>query len=436
MKNSLFICLLLVGLTTASSAEASSVIFEPNVITVQTGTTFTLPVAVDPADFPQYTVRLAITFPPDLLEVTSFAFGENWLAVPQPGYDSINNIRGELIKTGGFPRGFSSPVSFGTITFRAKVGGDGMIIVGTQSFVLDAENRNTLDFRSQVRIVATAGSPGKASSVKPPPDLPQGETNLFDINLIPQVETSGAGLVSKVAPGEFLPLSVKLLNFGNRNKVDVIVSYEITDLSGKVLYSAEETVAVETTATFVKTIQIPFGTTPGRYIAKSAISYQGQVTPATTEFPFTVERKIFGLFQSDFYRYGSLTLLISVLMVLLGHALIKHRRKGRFTPFDYSDKPKEERIYYEIISDTIGQMRQRAGDRALDVATHTEGLVVDEKTGRVLELAGSPAKVVAGLVSGYEKALGKKVSFSFRPEKTDSTPSSNSGQAGSPQASL
>ena len=419
MKNSLFIFLLLVGLTTASSAEASSVIFEPNVITVQTGKTFTLPVVIDPLGIPQYTVRLAIVFPPDLLEVTSFAFGENWLAVPQPGYDSINNIRGELIKTGGFPRGFSSPVSFGTITFRAKVGGDGMIIVGTQSFVLDDGNRNTLDFRPQVRIVATVGSPGKASSVKPPPDLPQGETNLFDINLIPQVETSGAGLVSKVAPGEFLPLAVKLANFGNRNKVDVIVSYVIIDLSGNVIYSAEETVAVETTASFVKTIQIPFETASGRYIAKSSISYQGQVTPATTEFPFTVERKFLGLFKSDFLRYGGITVLISILMVLLGHALIKHRRKGRFTPFDYSDKPKEERIYYEILSDTIGQMRQRAGDRALDVATHTEGLVVDEKTGRVLKLTDSPAKVVAGLVSGYEHALGKKVSFSFRAEKAD-----------------
>ena len=423
MKKSLFIFLLLVGFTTASSAEASSVIFEPNVITVQNGKMFTLPVVIDPSGIPQYTVRLAITFPPDLLEVASFAFRENWLAVPQPGYDSVNNIVGELIKTGGFPKGFSSPVPFGTITFRAKAGGESMIIVGTQSFVLDAENRSTLDFRPQVRIVATVGSPGKASSIKPPPDLPQGEQNLFDINLIPQVETSGAGLVSKVAPGEFLPLSVKLLNFGNRKKVDVTITYLITNLDGKVIYSAEETVAVETTATFVKTIQIPFETTPGRYIAKSSIAYQDQVAPATTEFPFVVERKILGLFQSDFYRYGGITLLISILMVLLGHALIKHRRKGRFTPFDYSDKPKEERIDYEILSDTIGQMRQRAGDRALDVATHTEGLVVDEKTGRVLKLTDSPAKVVAGLVSGYEKALGKKVSFSLRPDKTDSTSS-------------
>ena len=59
-------------------------------------------------------------------------------------------------------------------------------------------------------------------------------------------------------------------------------------------------------------------------------------------------------------------------------------------------------------------MRQRAGDRALDVATHIEGLLVDERTGRVLQITGSPAKVVAGLVEGYEKELGKKVSFSLR----------------------
>jgi hypothetical protein len=59
-------------------------------------------------------------------------------------------------------------------------------------------------------------------------------------------------------------------------------------------------------------------------------------------------------------------------------------------------------------------MRAQVGESALDIAKQIDGLVIDEKTGRVLKLTAKPSKVVAELVSGYEKALGKKVSFSFR----------------------
>ncbi|MEK7640559.1 MAG: hypothetical protein AAB389_01005 [Patescibacteria group bacterium] len=218
----------------------------------------------------------------------------------------------------------------------------------------------------------------------------------------------------RVAPGELLPIPTKLSNFGGGKRVDVLITRSIVSGTGKEIYTTSETVAVETTANFVKTVQIPFDTTPGTYLAKTSITYEGQLIPATAHFPFTVERKIFGLFQSDFLFYGGITIFVSILTALLGYALIKRYRPMRFVPLEYSDKPKEERIYYEIISDTIGQMRQRSGDLALEVAMHTEGLVIEEKTGKVLSLTDSPAKIIAALVAGYEKTLGKKVSFSFR----------------------
>jgi hypothetical protein len=229
-----------------------------------------------------------------------------------------------------------------------------------------------------------------------------------------QVQTSGATLLSKVAPGEFLPVSVKLLNFGNGNRVDVTLTYKIVSVAGKEIYNAEETVAVQTTATFVKTIQIPFDTIPGQYIVESSIKYADQLAPASGEFTFTVERKIFGLFQSDFYLYGGVTLLFGILMLALGYALIKHRRKVRFTQFDYSEIPRGERSFYEILSDTIMQMRQRVGDDALIIAENIEGLQIDKQTGRVLALTEKPSKIIATLVAEYEDLLGKKVSFSFR----------------------
>lgn len=229
-----------------------------------------------------------------------------------------------------------------------------------------------------------------------------------------EIQTAGAGLVSKVAPGELLPLSVKLLNFGSGQKVDVTITYRIVDTQNKEIYSAEETVAVETTASFIKTIQVPFETIPGKYIAKSSILYKDQVVPAVTQFPFIVERKILGLFQSDFYIYGGILLLVSFMVGLVSHFWIKRRRASRLAPIDYSDISHDKRIFFELISDTVMSMRLQVGESALDIAKSIQGLVIDEKTGRVLELTGKPSKIVAELVSGYEKALGRPVSFSFR----------------------
>ena len=229
-----------------------------------------------------------------------------------------------------------------------------------------------------------------------------------------QVDTSNAGIVTKVAPGEVLPISVKLSNFGSSQRIDVLITYGIFSSTGNEIYSINETVAVETTNNFVKTIQIPFGTAPGTYTARTSIIYNSQLVPATTQFSFTVERKFFGLFQSDFFLYGGVTIFISIIMVLLAYALIKRRRATRFTPFDYSNISSDKRTFYEILSDTITSMRGRVGDDALLIASHIDGLKIDVKNGRVIELTGPPSKTIALLVSEYEKILGKKVSFSIR----------------------
>ena len=70
---------------------------------------------------------------------------------------------------------------------------------------------------------------------------------------------------------------------------------------------------------------------------------------------------------------------------------------------------KDERVFYEPVSDTIFNMRQKVGERALDIASHVDGLTIDKKTGRVLKLTRNPSKIIAELVSEYEKNLGKKV---------------------------
>lgn len=228
------------------------------------------------------------------------------------------------------------------------------------------------------------------------------------------VDSMNAGLAVKVSPGELLPISVKILNFGGGKRVDVLVTYSIFSSEGVPVYRASETIAVETTNAFVKTIQIPFDTEPGIYTAKTSLLYQGQEVPATTGFSFRVERKMLGLFQSEFLFFGGGSLLLSLLMIVIGYNLVKRRTSSRSDPIDYGHIPHDDRVFYELISDTVLEMRQKVGDRALKIASRIEGLEIDTNTGRIVRLKNSPSKIIAELVAGYEKTLGKKVSFSFR----------------------
>ena len=228
------------------------------------------------------------------------------------------------------------------------------------------------------------------------------------------VDTSSAGLVTKVAPGDILPISVKLLNFGGGQKVDVTIIYGILNSKGAQIYVTTETVAVETTANFIKTIQIPYNTPFGKYTAKASIVYKGQLVSATTEFSFTVENKIMGIFQSDFYFYGTILLIIIIMAGFIGYYWIEKSQANRIAPHEYAKIPKEDRIFYEIISDTIMEMRYRVGNKALDIAKSIDGLVIDENSGKVLQIKKDPAKIIASLVLQYEKSLGQKLSFAIK----------------------
>lgn len=222
-----------------------------------------------------------------------------------------------------------------------------------------------------------------------------------------EVKTSGEGLVSRLAPGEILPISVKLINFGERGRVDVTINYQILDRNNVVVLTETETVAVETTASYVKNIQVPYDSLPGRYTVLSSIVYEGQEVPAISKFQFTVEKKIAGIFVSQLIIYGIITILIGIAFAVVSRLIIK-RRASRFTPHQYPEVPKQDRVFYEIISDIIMQMRYHVGDWALELTGNIDGLVVERGSGRVLKINKDPAEIVALLILQYQKHIGKK----------------------------
>ena len=232
-----------------------------------------------------------------------------------------------------------------------------------------------------------------------------------------ELKTSGAGATTRVGPGEFVPIVVKLVNFGSGRRVDVTITYQFLDSTNTPIVTQQETVAVETTASFVEYIQVPHGTPPGTYTATSSIIYEGQEVPAVSQFQFTVEKKFASFFISDLLLYGGTTLGVGLIFAVVSRIIMKRRRASRLRPHEYSDIPKGERIYYEMMSDLVMQMRYSIGEKAIELTQSIEGLDLDPDSGRVLSITKSPAKVIALLVLQFEKESGKKVNLALRGSK-------------------
>lgn len=243
-----------------------------------------------------------------------------------------------------------------------------------------------------------------------------------DVNSGPggvNVVSESAG--SRIAPGEFLPVSVKLVNFGSEKRTDALVDYKIFSNADKEIhlqkeiYSQSETVAVETTASFVKRIQLPYDLSPGLYLLVTVIHYPYQKEPAISKTPFLVENKIGGVFKSDLMLYSVFLLLVLAVVILIAvlvtYTLGRYKRGRAPVFFDYNNKPKDQVIYYEILSNVITQMRLKIGDEALKVAKAIPDLDIDEKTGMIINIKQDPSKIVASLIARFEELTGQRLSF-------------------------
>ena len=227
---------------------------------------------------------------------------------------------------------------------------------------------------------------------------------------------------NRIAPGEFLPVSVKLVNFGSERRIDVIINYKIFNNADKdvyqqkEVYSESETVAVETTASFVKRIQVPYSFNSGFYSLVTVLDYPYQESPAISKTPFFVEKKVGGFFKSDLIVYSIFLFLIIAVVVLMAilitYILSRHKKTHSMViQYDYSGKPKGQIIYYEILSGIISQMRLRIGDKALEIAKAVPDLEMNEKTGEIIEIKKEPAKIISSLISQYEELIGQPISF-------------------------
>lgn len=169
MKRIFTLLFLILGIPSVLLASTTS--FSPGSVSVTPGQLITVSIYVNPQSESIYTVKAAVSFPADLLEVRSFSFSSSWLPLSQPGYDLTDNSSGTLIKTAGYGGGLSSSALFGTITFYAKKAGSGTVSMTSGTQLLNSANKNTFTGGGafSVNVAAPVQAPPPINTPTPTP---------------------------------------------------------------------------------------------------------------------------------------------------------------------------------------------------------------------------------------------------------------------------
>lgn len=137
MKKIIFFFLLLPLIS-----HAATLTLFAGTVKVIAGESVSIAVGADAGDEKLVTVKAALSYPPELLEFVSFSFASEAFALSQPGYDSAGE--GVLVKTAGFPGGFTGIRPFGTAVFRTRSAGTAAISASSDSLLLNTQGVNRL----------------------------------------------------------------------------------------------------------------------------------------------------------------------------------------------------------------------------------------------------------------------------------------------------
>ncbi|MCX6821894.1 MAG: hypothetical protein NTW30_03905, partial [Candidatus Aenigmarchaeota archaeon] len=153
----------------------------------------------------------------------------------------------------------------------------------------------------------------------------ESEKPLFDV----KVETLPE--YRMVYPGDKVMAQLTIYNLGRVGRVDVNVEYGIKDLSGKIIASENEMMAVETQLSTVKTLNIPSTLKPDNYVFFGKVSYKNVV--GTGSDMFQVLEKV------KFVLPISYIVLILIAFMILLSVLIIYTLKKRKSRFYYESFP-------------------------------------------------------------------------------------------------
>jgi hypothetical protein len=141
MKKYIFLTSLLSFLI-AAPAYASTLSVTPTTVNVTAGQTVSLTVTAQGGTATLVTIDAQLSYTASILQPVSFNFAPTWIPLTQTGYDQMSG--GTVIKTGGYPGGFTGNKVLGTLTFTATHSGVATVSVTNGSLAYDQSSSNTL----------------------------------------------------------------------------------------------------------------------------------------------------------------------------------------------------------------------------------------------------------------------------------------------------
>lgn len=323
------------ALFTAFAQASTDINFSALSVNVMEGEIFNVAISLNPNHVKNFTAKVELSFPPDLLEVVEFNKMDGWVALVQSGFDLIDNNAGLLIKTGGYVGGFSSHTTLGTVTFKAKESGSGVIRATGNSMILNANNQNVLsDFYPDIGITIRSVGTEAIESICGNNVLENGEgcddgnkidkdgcsetciieelkakqelikklpAELFDINL--EIDDFKVTDISKLAS------RVIFVSFG-RVPTPVDLTFTIKNELGAVVHTEKDDIVVETEAVLTKEFEnliLPLG----KYTLTLETLYNVDVRDEfTQEFEIVEEKTLWILSVIALFTILSITKLI------------------------------------------------------------------------------------------------------------------------------
>lgn len=216
MKHIIFFFLLFPFISHAATLTLSTGAAE-----ARAGERVSVAIDVDAGEERIVTVRAALSYPEDLLEFMSFSFAPEAFALSQPGYDAEGG--GTLVKTAGFPGGFTGTRPFGVAEFivRARSVSEAgssrraAISVSSDSLLLNAQGVNRLTVATTVTLSVAAPIPlpepsplPQSAALTPAPGVPV--PSFESVTTTTEVSDQSAAVVSSAVWKN--PLVITLLS--------------------------------------------------------------------------------------------------------------------------------------------------------------------------------------------------------------------------------
>jgi len=233
---------------------------------------------------PNYTIKTSIKFPADLVTLSTWQYADDWMPLRKAGYDSFSNIDGTLVRTAGYPNGFTGLVNFGTATFVAKATGASVITFSGENLALDENNANQYMLGNAVDLVIIESS--GESTVQ---ELQ--ETKISSSQQIENFEQVGVQLEqSQVSTIGDLMVRMIFDGFGSE-PTDVNMSFDILDSSGNVVRSESNIISINQKGEYEKRFS-DTSLPDGNYKIRATVSYGSMQNQLIQRFVIKASEKV------------------------------------------------------------------------------------------------------------------------------------------------